>query len=84
MKTTVQLENKDVREIIAKFLHIPVENVIPNRYTTVGGFCQDILDRFAKKGDEFDFAHYHFIVLEADEFTVEKLKVIDNEFEKEE
>ena len=46
--------------------------------------CQDILDRFAKKGDEFDFAHYHFIVLEADEFTVEKLKVIDTEFEKEE
>ena len=32
MKTTVQLENKDVREIIAKFLQIPVENVIPNRY----------------------------------------------------
>ena len=32
MKTTVQLENKDVREIIAKFLQVPVENVIPNRY----------------------------------------------------
>ncbi len=32
MKTTVQLENKDVREIIAKFLGIPIENVIPNRY----------------------------------------------------
>ncbi len=33
MKTTVQLENKDVREIIAKFLQIPAENVIPNRYS---------------------------------------------------
>lgn len=32
MKTTVQLESKDVREIIARFLKIPVENVIPNRY----------------------------------------------------
>ena len=32
MKTTVQLENKDVREIIAKFLQIPIESVIPNRY----------------------------------------------------
>ena len=46
-------------------------------YTTAGGFCQDILDRFAKVGDEFDFAHYHFKVLEADEYTVEKLLVIN-------
>ena len=50
-------------------------------YYTIGGFCQDILDRFAKEGDEFDFAHYHFKVLEADEFTVEKLKVVDLEYE---
>lgn len=33
MKTTVQLDSKDVREIIAKFLDIPVEDVIPNRYS---------------------------------------------------
>ena len=33
MKTTVQLESKDVREIIAKFLRIPAEDVIPNRYS---------------------------------------------------
>ena len=46
-------------------------------YTTVGGLCQDILDRFAKTGDEFDFSHYHFKVVEADEFTVEKLLVVD-------
>ena len=44
-------------------------------YTTVGGFCQDVLDRFAKEGDEFDFSHYHFRILEADEYTVEKLIV---------
>ena len=44
-------------------------------YYTVGGFCQDILDRFAKTGDEFDFSCYHFKVLEADEFTIEKLLV---------
>ena len=48
-------------------------------YTTVGGFCQDILDRFAKKGDEFDFYHYHFKVIEADEYTVEKLLVTNME-----
>ncbi len=46
-------------------------------YTTAGGFCQDVLDRFAKKDDEFDFSHYHFRVLEADEYTVEKLLVIN-------
>ena len=60
---------------------IGYEEEVETDYTTVGGFCQDILDRFAKKGDEFDFAHYHFKVLEADEFTVEKLKVVDLEYE---
>ncbi len=63
---------------------IGYEDEVETDYTTVGGFCQDILDRFAKKGDEFDFAHYHFKVLEADEFTVERLKVEDLEFEEEE
>ena len=63
---------------------IGYEDEVETDYTTVGGFCQDILDRFAKKNDEFDFAHYHFKVLEADEFTVERLKVTDIEYEKEE
>ena len=63
---------------------IHYEEEVETDYATVGGFCQDILDRFAKKGDEFDFAHYHFKVLEADEFTVERLKVIDLEFNQEE
>ena len=53
-------------------------------YSTVGGFCQEILDRFAKQGDEFDFDRFHIIVLAADEFTVEKIKVIDTNPEKEE
>ena len=63
---------------------IGYEEEVETDYATVGGFCQDILDRFAKAGDEFDFAHYHFKVLEADDFTVEKLKVTDLEYEKEE
>ena len=63
---------------------IGYDEEVETDYTTVGGFCQDILDRFAKKGDEFDFAHYHFKVLEADEFTVEKLKVEDTAFEEDE
>ena len=45
-------------------------------YTTIAGLCQEVLDRFAKVGDTFDFGGYSFEVLEADEFTVEKLKVV--------
>lgn len=63
---------------------IDYDEDVDTDYTTVGGFCQDILDRFAKTGDEFDFAHYHFKVMQADEFTVEKLRVIDNEYEEKE
>ena len=33
MKTVVTLESQDVREIIAKFLQVKKEDVIPNRYT---------------------------------------------------
>ena len=44
-------------------------------YSTVAGLCQEVLDRFAKIGDVFTFYHYEMTVLEADEFTVEKLLV---------
>ena len=54
-------------------------------YETVGGFCQEILDRFAVTGDKFTFAdRYDIEVLNADEYTVHKLKVIDKDFNKEE
>ena len=49
-------------------------------YNTIGGFCQEILDRFARKGDEFDFEQFHFIILEATDYTVERLKIIDTKF----
>ena len=47
MKTTVQLENKEVREIIARFLDIPLESVIPNRYnfSIVGMTAEEIKER---------------------------------------
>lgn len=44
-------------------------------YSTVAGLCQEVLDRFAKIGDVFNFYHYEIKVLEADEFTVEKVQV---------
>lgn len=50
-------------------------------YETVSGLIQEILDRFAKVGDEFMFKdRYKFIILAADEFTVEKVKVIDTQY----
>lgn len=53
-------------------------------YETVSGLCQELLDRFAVIGDEITFENrYKFIVLAADEYTVEKLKVIDTAYEKE-
>lgn len=54
-------------------------------YETVAGFCQEILDRFAVKGDKFTFAdRYEIEILAADEFTVEKIRVVDTKFESEE
>lgn len=54
-------------------------------YETVAGFCQEILDRFAVIGDKFTFAErYEIEILAADEYTVEKIRVLDTQFEKEE
>ncbi len=53
-------------------------------YETVAGFCQEILDRFAVIGDKFTFAdRYEIEILAADEFTVEKIRVVDTQYEKE-
>ena len=54
-------------------------------YETVAGFCQEILNRFAVIGDKFTFAErYDIEVLAADETVVEKIKVIDRDYGKEE
>ena len=53
MKTTVQLESKDARLIIAKFLGVPVENIIPNRYNfSVSGMtAEEITKRIGGDAD---------------------------------
>jgi CBS domain containing-hemolysin-like protein len=65
------------------FDYVGYEEEVETDYATIGGFCQEILDRFAVKDDEFDYDVFHFRVLEADEFTVEKLlitkKVVEEE-----
>lgn len=49
MKTTVQLESKDVRFMIAKFLNTSVENVIPNRYNfSVSGMSAEEIEEKLK------------------------------------
>ena len=63
---------------------IGYEDEYETDYSTVGGLCQEILDRFAKVGDKFEFNRFTFEVLEADEFTVGRLRVIDNEYEEDE
>lgn len=46
MKTTVQLESKEVRTIIAKYLNIPLEQVIPNRYNfSVTGLSAEEIEK---------------------------------------
>lgn len=66
------------------FALIGYEKEFETDYSTVGGLCQEILDRFAKTGDEFMFDdRYQFKVLFADDFTVEKLRVIDTKYNEE-
>lgn len=46
MKTTVQLDSKDVREMISRFLGIPIEDVIPNRYSfSIAGMTAEEIER---------------------------------------
>ena len=54
-------------------------------YETVAGLCQEILDRFAVQGDKFKFANrYDIEVIAASEHAVEKVRVIDTQFDDDE
>lgn len=46
MKSTIRLDSKEVRVIIAKFLGIKVEDVIPERYSfSVTGLSVEEIER---------------------------------------
>ncbi|MCH5179873.1 MAG: HlyC/CorC family transporter [Erysipelotrichales bacterium] len=62
---------------------VGIDEEIESDYTTVGGFCIEQLERFAQVGDTFDFKNLIIKILEIDEFTVEKVKVIVNKDEEE-
>ena len=54
-------------------------------YDTVGGLCTEILDRFGKQGDEFMFMdRYQITILDADEYSINKIKVVDTKFDEKE
>ncbi|NMV81982.1 MAG: HlyC/CorC family transporter [Erysipelotrichia bacterium] len=44
-------------------------------YSTVSGWCVSILERFAKIDDYFEYENLQITVVQADEFTVEKIRV---------
>ena len=49
MKPVVQLDSKDVRTIIARFLNIPITDVIPNRYNFgIVGLSAEEIDKRIK------------------------------------
>lgn len=53
MRSSVELDNKDVRQIIAAYLEIPVEDVIPNRYTfSVVNISQEEIQKKMKRSDD--------------------------------
>ena len=56
---------------------------IETEVTTFSGWCNEKLERFAKKDDSFDFKNITVIIKKADEFTVERAKVIINKVEEE-
>ena len=46
-----------------------------SEYTTVGGWCTDILEKFPEVGDTFDFANVTVEITHIDRMRVEKAKV---------
>jgi len=66
------------------FERMGYEEEIDTEYVTIGGFCQELLERFAKVGDECDFERFHLKILDATPYTVEKLEIKDLLYSKEE
>lgn len=53
-------------------------------YTTVGGWCIEKLERFAKIDDVFEYKNLTIQILKVEEFTVEQIKVTKHESESDE
>lgn len=55
-----------------------------SEYTTVGGWCTEVLERFPKDNDTFEFANLSVKILKVDGVRVEKVKVVVKETEEDE
>ena len=55
-----------------------------SEYTTVGGWCTEILDKFPDVGDHFEFENLSVEIISTDGIRVEKIKVIITPIEEEE
>ncbi len=54
---------------------VDVEKPLNLDVTTVGGWCLDVLEKFAKVGDKFNYENLKVEIKEVNEFTVEKILV---------
>lgn len=45
-------------------------------YTTVGGWCTDVLEKFPEVGETFDFANVTITITEVDKMRVENVQVV--------
>ena len=52
-----------------------------SEYTTVGGWCTELLEKFPEKGDHFDYANLKINITETESMRVRKLIVEVNEEE---
>jgi CBS domain containing-hemolysin-like protein len=48
---------------------------LPDDYSTVSGWINDRLGRFAKVGDSFSVAHLDVVVTKVSDYTVEECKI---------
>ena len=55
-----------------------------SEYTTVGGWCTDVLEKFPEVGDSFNFENLTLTITEADKMRVGMVKVVIHEKENEE
>ena len=55
-----------------------------SEYTTIGGWCTDVLEKFPEVGDSFDFANFTVTIIESETLRVGKVKVEIKEIEEDE
>lgn len=61
-----------------------LDDEVESDYITVGGWCIELLERFAVVGDTFNYENLIVTIIEVDEFTVEKISVEKIEIEEDE